>query len=109
MSDDAALKKIRCECTHPHDQVDPRRYDGVNTVCHRCKRHVSISVSHYANGETVDQQYHSMVKKLGTIPAEFPPGATGVCSNCGQWQYPVTGATPDCFNECRRRGFATSA
>ena len=80
MSDD--LEKIRFECVHPHDQVDPRRYDGVNTVCHKCQRHVAISVTHYANGESVDQQYRSMVKKLKTIPYVLPLGVTGVCSNC---------------------------
>lgn len=30
-----------------------------------------------------------------------------VCPNCGQWQHPRDGGQADCFNECKRRGFAS--
>jgi len=30
----------------------------------------------------------------------------GVCPNCEQWQRRTSDGTGDCFNECRKRGFA---
>jgi hypothetical protein len=100
----------RYACPHPNDALDPRRYDGNHTVCHRCRTHVIVTIAHYASGLDTDTQYVDLVQRMNlesikeNEPVKLPNGVAGVCINCAQWQYWRVDGSIDCFNECRKRG-----
>lgn len=66
-------------CDHPNEWIDQRRYDGNHTVCHLCRSHIMVNITHYANGTKPEEQYYAVLDSLKkqSNPAVLAPEPIG--------------------------------